>query len=131
MGKAGQRHRQKLSKRLKELARQDTRIFLKEWQKRLDSWVDEIRRRGQHLRNEDQSDERQAWVFEVLEQAERLLTLCGPEVGRLVGAYTRDILIHECCKAVAFAIDPRMYSLSKKYHLMYRLMDLNTRRKTL
>lgn len=106
MSRAGYRRQNKLARYITGLARNDKNKFFLEWDKRVKSWLDEIHRRGKSFRSEDSCEER---VFGVLEQANRLLAMCGPEVEHLVGLSTRDTLVHETCKVFSLAVSPELY----------------------
>jgi hypothetical protein len=112
LGKAGQRRQKKLAEYLVNLIRTDKNRFIYEWERRVKNWLIEIHQRADMLRGVESTHER---VFGVLEQVDRLLNLCGPEVDELVGASTRDTLIHESCKAFSLAIDPKMYRLYNRH----------------
>lgn len=108
MSKAGQRRQKRLAQYLTTLIRIDRNKFLNQWEGRMKNWLYEIHRRGDMLRGEAPTDE---MVFGVLEQVNRLLDLCSPEVEALVGPSTRETLIHESCRVFSIAVDPRMYSI--------------------
>ena len=108
MGKAGKRRQNKIVRYFKVLACRDTGKFLIEWDKRIKSWLYEIHRRGELFKGEEPTEER---VFGVVEHAERVLRLCGPEVESLVGASTREVLVHESCKVFSLAVSTELYRI--------------------
>ena len=133
---ATQRREEKLAKELHSLAVGNPAHLKVTWGKLLNCWVLEAIRRGQRRQQEPDSALKVAalrgekfdpnsldperHVYGILEKAERLLARCsnqfGPEVEHLVGAETRELLNHNCAKAVALAVDPNMYHLSVKLH---------------
>jgi hypothetical protein len=108
MSKSGDRRQRKLADYLTNLACSDAESFMREWNKRVSSWLDEIHRRSNLLRGEERSEKR---VFGVLEQVNRLLDMCGPEVESLVGLSTRETLVHESCKVFSLAVSPELYRI--------------------
>lgn len=133
--KATPRREEKLVKKLHSLAVSNPVHLKATWGRLLNCWILEAIRRGQKLQQEHDPAQKKAvlrgekfdpesldperHVYGILEKAERLLALCsklGPEVERLVGAETRDLLNHNCAKAIALAVDPNMYHLSVKLH---------------
>jgi hypothetical protein len=127
MSKAGQRRRNRLSGYLTKLAVENQEQFRREWNKRLASWGEEARRRGARLRCGGAEAGTTEWVFDMLEQAERLLASCGPAVEELVGEETRRTLLGECCKGLAVAFAPELYRLNDR-RSYYLLAELGTHR---
>lgn len=126
MSKSGERRLRSDALYLTQLAQMDLEKFHREFNKRLRSWLEEIRRRGNALRDDIYSDQPdagsdEARVFGILEKVNRLLALCAPEVEREVGAKTRNLLKHACAKAVALTVSPDMYKVvyQYKYHQKY------------
>jgi hypothetical protein len=116
---ATQRRENKIANDLRQLAISNPARFQSEWETMLHYWTLEAIRRGKKLQQDpapEQTNVPQLPVFDILKKAERLLALCGPEGERLVGTKTRDLLSHDCGKAVALAVDPNMYRLSVKLH---------------
>jgi hypothetical protein len=99
---------------LAALAQRDRKQFCIEWNRRLSGWLAEVHKRGRLLRADAEKEVVKERVFAVLEQVNRLLELCGPGVESLVGASTRDILTHECCRTLAIAVAPELYRLRIK-----------------
>lgn len=112
---ATQRREEKLARELRSLAVSSPTHLKFTWEKLLEGWSLEAIRRGRLLQK-DNLKSHALPVFDVLSKAERLLALCGKEVERLVGAKTRELLSHDCSKAFALAVDPKMYHLSVKLH---------------
>lgn len=107
MAKTAQRRRRGQVEFLISTARDDRRKFEHEWHKRVVSWLYEINRRGASLCSDAAENSDADRVFEVVEQADRLIADCG--IDNLVGAETRRILTKECCKVVARVYGPGMY----------------------
>lgn len=110
MSNATQRRERKLAQELRNLATSNPERFKQEWKLMLDRWSTEAVRRGQMQRN-GHSATRLLPVFDVLKKAQRVLTLCGPDAERLVGAMTSELLSHDCSKAFAHGVEPGMYRL--------------------
>lgn len=108
---ATQRREEKLAKELRALAVSNPTHLKFTWKNLLEGWSLEAIRRGRVLQ-QDSLESHSLPVFDVLRKAERLLALCGPEVERLVGNKTRELLTHDCSKAFALAVEPHLYWLS-------------------
>lgn len=113
MSKKGgtERREAKLARELRALAVTSPNHLKFTWEKMLEAWSLEAFRRGR-LTQLDNATSEVLPVFDVLCKAERLLTLCGHKVERLVGQRTRQLLSYDCSKAFALAVDPNMYHLS-------------------
>ncbi len=111
MATTAQRRQRKQVSYLVTTARENRRKFHYEWNKRVVSWLCEINRRGALLRACDEEAAGVERVFEVVDQADRLIAACGAEVDRLVGPETRQVLIGECCKIAARVYGPAMYRI--------------------
>lgn len=103
------RRRRKNSVFLSGMAQGNPERFRFEWGKRIVSWLYEINRRGANLCSSESVGDASVRVFEVLEQAETLLTLCGYPAERLVGEETRSVLANECCKVLARVYGAELY----------------------
>lgn len=98
-----QRREEKLAKELRALVVSNPTHLKSTWGKLLEGWSLEAIRRGKLLQQGNPAS-KQLPVFNVLKKAERLLAMCGPEVGRLVGAKTHEILSYDCSKAFSLAV---------------------------
>lgn len=105
--------------------------FVQQWDRLLAGWLAEIERRARILRAEpgaageatkpmpaerdaDGPDPMELAVLPILQKANRLLEMLGRKSAlaeALVGPRTRELLTHECCKAIAGEADPRLYDL--------------------
>jgi hypothetical protein len=112
MATTAQRRQRKQVEFLRSVAREDRRKFQFEWNKRVVSWLYEINRRGALLRSYEANNSSADRVFEVVEQAERLIAAC--EVESMVGPETRLVLTSECCKIAARVYAPTMYRVVTK-----------------
>jgi len=109
LSKAGQRRQNKSSKYLATLALQNELKFRCEWNKRVHSWLLEIRHRGEQLRSESDPKIECERVFGVLNHAAHLIASCGTTVEQLVGDETRAVLANECCKVIASIFGADLY----------------------
>lgn len=101
-----------------DLSKKNEKLFQREWHKQVQEWLCVIHRRarnwreGVEFRNAENANgaiERgRTHVFGVLLLADTLLTACGAEIEKLVGAQTRQLLSSECTKAVASVCDNRL-----------------------
>lgn len=121
MRSSRRRHRRQREKQFENLAaylivlyRSDPNRFLREWDKRVSSWIDEIHYRGRRLRMKTESKESYFRIFAVLEFVEQFL-IQHPEINRKVGPTTRDVLHHESAKVLAAVADKRLYHLVAQY----------------
>lgn len=112
MSKTVERRLRNDASRFASLASSNPVLFEAEWNKRVQSWLLEIERRGAALRGLDGSLAEQSGVtdtvFGVLKKVDRLLTLCGEVVEEKVGVETRAVLSHACTQAVARAVSPQL-----------------------
>jgi hypothetical protein len=122
MATTAQRRQRKQAEYLRSLARNDPRRFDHEWNKRVVSWLYEIGRRGALLCSGEDVDRGADRIFEVVEQAERLITACGVE--NLVGSETLRVLTDECCKIVARVYEPAMYTaVTQRWYGYMKALD--------
>lgn len=110
MGKAAERRKAQRQKYLSGLAKANPEKFRDEWNKRMDSWLLEVRRRAGKFKDEDGKPIPPA--FEVIQHAKRLLTECGIKETVLENCNSVDMLINECCKILSYHIDRRLYQLN-------------------
>ena len=108
MSKATERREHRLARDLRALATRNPAKFVRGWNLYLKGLCEEVvaRRRGLTRGKEGVSLSSVYWGFE---KAQRLLAMIGAEAERLVGPCTRQVLDHECCKAVAAATDGHLY----------------------
>ena len=123
MGKATRRRKQRRQQYLGRLARQAPAKFHSEWSKRLESWAKEARRRAGQLTGEDGGPVPAA--FALVETALEELIGCGPEAVNLEYESSKETMLDACCRAVAGAVDPRMYRLTNA-RPKYCQMDAGT-----
>lgn len=132
-----ERREEKLAKKLRALAVSNPTQLKITWGRLLNCWILEAIRRGRALQKEpdlvrvkETAIRKEAFlggkkldpnpldperdVYGIQEKAVRMFKLCGPEVEREVGAETREMLNHNCAKAVALAFDSNMYKLNIK-----------------
>lgn len=110
MGKASTRRRNRRKDYLGSLARKNPEKFRMEWGKRLESWFEEARQRAGLLA--DEAGYPIPSTFAIVDEALDELVGCGPEAVSLELDATIEALIHTSCRAVAGAVDHRLYRLS-------------------
>lgn len=97
-------------KYLVSLAKDDPERFDFEWDKRISSWLDMIRRDAGRLR--DRGNVPVPPVFDIIQEALMVLERCGKEIYAQYAKETLDILGNECCTLLAGHIDPRIFRLN-------------------
>lgn len=118
MGKAAERRKAYRMKYLAKLSFDDPSRFASEWNIRLQSWLDEVRVMAKDWKaGEDRSKRR---VFEVLDEANKILLQCEGSIYHKYAETTYDQICHECCAQVSRVIDPRLYRLSNMDQLLYK-----------
>jgi hypothetical protein len=110
MGKAASQRRMKRLKFLVCLAEEEPERFDYEWEKRMSSWLDMIRRDAGRLIG--RKNEAIPPVFEVITEALTVLGYCGESVYEKYAKETFNILNNECCSRLAGHIDPRIFRLN-------------------
>ena len=108
MGKATQRRERRFANELQRLSACNPQRFTEIWQHNLTGWCAEVEARGRGLRRGNPKASFQS-LYAIPKKAERLLKAIGSEAECLVGTQTREVLEHECAKAVAKATDIRIY----------------------
>lgn len=126
--RAGKRRFNSRVNSLVSLLKKNEQLFLREWQKLVQGWLNEVHRRanswreGAEFRNIESVDgpieQGRARVFGVLEISEAMLAACGDNVEKLVGEETRRLLTNECVKAVASICGGRLNQMVD--HRIYR-----------
>jgi hypothetical protein len=111
MGKAARQRRLRRMKFLADLAKEDSSRFDMEWERRLSSWLEQIRKDAGILRNAEGRSV--VAVFEYVQEAIALLSLCGQEVFEKYGESSWEVLTNECCRSLARRVDPSLFRLSK------------------
>lgn len=110
MGKASTRRKKRRQEYLGRLARENPKKFQSEWAKRLESWSEEAAYRAGRLTDRDGTPIPPA--FTLVDDAIGELAACGEEAFELESEATEGVMNDACCKAVAAAVDRRMYRLS-------------------
>lgn len=111
MGKAADRRMASKTKYLAELAATDPKRFQMEWEKRMDGWIFEIRKRASKFANAKANPMKPA--FEVIAKAQKLLREIRLNSG-FNDHSSINVLTDEYCKKLASHIDERLYRLSIK-----------------
>lgn len=84
--------------------------FAREWEKRMESWLCEIRCLARQWRSGGADVGRR--LFDIVDEAVCILNLCEPQVRQLHMENTHDALINECCRCTSMVVDRRLYRLS-------------------
>ena len=117
MGKAAMQRRVRRMRYLARLANEEPERFNKEWEKRLYSWCEQIRKDAGQL--EKGKTGKVASVFERVDEAMLVLQHCGEEAYRRYAPEALDLLTTECCRQVARQVDSRLFRFNN-YAWMYR-----------
>ena len=111
MGKAAKRQRKKSLDYLVRLSYENPERFEYQWDKRMVSWLENIRYlsmqwpRGQKVRGR---------IFGIVDRAMEILEACDGRIYQSYGPKTFGQLSHECAARLAIVIDPRLYRLSNQ-----------------
>jgi len=111
MGKAATKQRKAVGRYLAAVFEQDPQAFECKWDRRLESWIDEIRTRGKSWANWRLGAVKQ--IFAILDNAMETLRACGPEIYGRQAHRTHSLLAGECCRQVADTVDGRLYRLTR------------------
>ena len=111
MGKAATKQRKAVGRYLAAVFEQDPQAFECKWDRRLESWIDEIRTRGKRWRTGGSGAVKQ--IFAILDNAMETLRACGPEIYGRQAHRTYSLLAGECCRQVADTVDGRLYRLTR------------------
>lgn len=107
MGKAAQRRLRHRGEHLAELSHRDPQRFEAAWEKRVDSWLEEIQDRARQWRSGDIEGWRQ--LFEIADRAVSAIRGCSPAARRRHLQATIDLFEHVCAVEVASIVDRRLY----------------------
>lgn len=117
MGKAARKRQRGQSRYLARIAAEQPELFAEKWDRRIDSWLREIRLAiAEWKRGGDAVSER---VFEIVDGALETLDACGPEMFNRHAKGTYNTLCDAYCTGAAGILDRRLYRLSN-YRLMHR-----------
>jgi hypothetical protein len=111
MGRAAMKQRRAVGRYLAVVFDEDPQAFDRKWDRRLDSWIFEIRTRGRNWREGGSGALRQ--IFAILDNAMETLRACGPEIYGRQAHRTYSLLAGECCRQVADTVDGRLYRLTR------------------
>lgn len=103
MGKATKRRQDNRKRYLVNLSSTSPERFEYQLERRIESWLKEIRLAA------NTSDRK---VFSILDEAMSILEACGKKVYNQYASYTNGILCDACCQTVAGTFDSRLYRLS-------------------
>ena len=110
MGKAARRRKARRRGYLAELSYEALARFGWESDKRLQSWLSEIRLlAGRWAKGEDESERR---FFELVDYVISIFEGCERSTHQKYLSENRSVITHECCAQVSRVIDPRLYRLS-------------------
>ncbi len=118
MGKAALRRKARRKDYLAELSRRDPARFAREWDKRLNSWLFEIR----SIANEWAKGgiESHRHIFSVVDAAMDILSACEASVYHQHKSSTFDLLSNEAAAQTARVTDRRLYRPSNMASLAHR-----------
>lgn len=115
MGKAARKRLRGKIRYLAEIAETRPELFAHKWDRRMDSWLREIRLSiAEWKRGGDASGER---VFAIVDGAMETLAACGPEMFDRHAKDTFNVLCDACCAGAAGILDGRLYRLSNYGYL--------------
>lgn len=111
MGKAARQRRRRRMQYLVNLSYSDPDLFGESWERRIDSWLLQVRKQG-HLWAIGKSEQSDMKIFDYVDDAMHILSLCDESVRKEHERYTYDVLSHECSLQIAGITDRRLYSTS-------------------
>jgi hypothetical protein len=111
MGKAAKRQRRRVTDYLARLSYEEPERFEYQWDKRMGSWLREIRDLAEKWAQGKATRKR---VFGIVDRAMEILEACDEKIYRKYGPKTFGQLSHECAAQLAIIIDPRLYRLSNQ-----------------
>lgn len=117
MGKAAKREKAKRRKFFKSLAERDARNFAMEWEKRLSSWLFDIKKYAGKLSN--WKGERRPPVFSIVDEAMSILEACGQKIFDKYASETYELLTNQCCISFSEEGVPQFYKMSNIKHLEF------------
>jgi aspartate aminotransferase-like enzyme len=100
MGKAASQRRMKRMKFLVRLAGKDPAGFDVEWERRLSSWLELIRREAGRWRSKPGTPAPS--VFDIVDEALNVLEKCGEAAYARHAREAHDLLTLECCRQFGF-----------------------------
>lgn len=110
MGKATERRIIRRQEFLARLAASNPVRFREEWNKRVESWLDEVWQRAGKL--SDHNGNRVRPAFEVVDEAVHILADCEDSPAIQEAHSSIDALRHEACRALSVHIGRRIYHLN-------------------
>lgn len=117
MGKAARQRRRRRVKYLVNLSFCAPEQFSESWERRIDSWLIQVRRLGRMwaMGKVQKNDMK---IFDYIGEAMHILSQCDEPVRKAYECYTYDVLCHECSMQVAKITDRRLYNTSNLHKVM-------------
>ena len=110
MGSAAENRKENRKRYLARLAAECPELFTYHWERRLESWMIEIRLAARDWFSGGEAAK--VRIFSIVDTAMETLAACGPAAWERYAVQTHGILVHECTSYVAGIVDPRLYRLS-------------------
>lgn len=117
MGKAAIQRKNRRKKYLAKLAISDPDKFEIEWDLRVSSWMDLIRRTAGRL--VDKNGKALSSVFKYVDEAMEILAFCDEKTAKKYGKHTFDLLVTECCRQFADRSNPQLFRPNNYDRLEY------------
>jgi hypothetical protein len=105
MGRQERERKERQRITLEELAKNNPERFAFVWESKVRTYSDQIWRAANEVKREE--------TYQIVERAQRELKRYGAAAVYPYGSWTKDVLENEACKALASAIDPRLYHLNQ------------------
>ncbi len=121
MGKASMRRAKQRQEYLSRLQKRDPEKFRAQWTKRLVSWAQEAEQRA--CRFHDANGKPVPTAFALVDKALEELAACGMADVERERKDTKDIMTNACSRAVANAMDRRLYRLSNTQSNYFRMVE--------
>lgn len=107
MSKAARRRARRQNEYLVKLSFHDPARFEEAWEKRVESWMAEIRTRAKDWRKG--GIESRLLLFEIVGRADAIIRECSPGARRKHRMDTHGLLEAECARLVAECVDRRLF----------------------
>lgn len=117
MGRASRQRNLSRMKKLAGLAGKDPELFDFEWEKRVSSWLDQIRKDAGVWQQTIKTGKKEikaivSPVFKLVDIALETLMYCGMDTYEKYAEETCEILSTECCRQFGIRVDRNFYRLN-------------------
>lgn len=108
MGKAARRRYERQARYLIRMSYIDPNQFQAAWDKRIMSWLNDIRKQAYEWKAGRQDSGKS--LFDIVDRAMWILDRCAAPVRKNHWQHTHDVLAEACCRQIASITDQRLYN---------------------